>query len=87
VAHLSGEAQQHIQSLEDRITRQAARVVKLNYSREDATAEIRRLELMRKALIQMRAQLGLLCMREQDLTRADKSAALKVFFGKVKSDT
>jgi hypothetical protein len=78
-------AQQHIRSMENRITRQAEEVVRLNYCKEDASEAIRRLELMRKALVEMTVQLGRLCLTEQDSKRPETAVAINMLYGRIKA--
>jgi hypothetical protein len=73
---LSQEAQEQIRSMEDRIGQQAAEVVKLSVYRGDASDAIRRLELMRTALAEMRVQLQALCSTE-DTKLSNTDVAMK----------
>ena len=84
MARLSHEAQEHIRSTEDRINRQAAEIVKLSVYRGDASHAIRRLELMRKALAEMKVQLPALSLTD-DSKHSSTDAALRILFGKVKT--
>lgn len=62
-------AREHVRLMEDRIAQQSKVVEKLRKSGEDATAAIRRLELLKSVLTEMRLQLGQLAETEADKKR------------------
>jgi hypothetical protein len=75
---MNREASEHIRTMNDRITQQAAEIVRLRLYGKDASAAIRRLELLRRALIQMRLQLETLSSTEQDAKRSSTAMAIKM---------
>ena len=82
---VSREASEHIRTMNDRINLQAAEIVRLRLYGKDASAAIRRLELLRRALILMRVQLEKLSATEQDAKRPHKAMVVKLLSNTSKS--
>lgn len=82
---VSREASEHIRTMDDRITLQAAEIVRLRLYGKDASAAIRRLELLRHALVLMRVQLEKLSSTEQDAKRSHRAMTVKMLSNTSKS--
>lgn len=67
-------ALEHIRRMETRIERQTATIGQINRSGQDTSQAVNRLNLLRRALEEMRLQLGQLSLSEMDRKRPESSA-------------
>ena len=77
---------EHIRLMETRIEQQIATIEELRRSGQDTSAAINRLDLLRRALEEIRLHLGSLSPTELDAKRSVIAAALKVPSKSDKSD-
>ena len=77
---------EHIRLMETRIEQQIVTIEELRRSGQDTSAAINRLNLLRRALEEIRLQLGSLSLTELDAKRSAIATALKVLSKSGKSN-